>query len=1221
MSFSTARTRLLVALAATIPLVAWGQETRGAIFGRVMDPQAQSIANAQVTVTNTDTNVATGLRTNESGFYDATLLISGNYQVMVEATGFNKAIRKDLVLPIGTRLQVDMRLDVGGVTETVTVSGGVDLVNTDELTSGQVVERVSVTDLPNPGGNTIVMTKLTAGLQSAQSFGDYSVWLHSTGAASAFSIAGGVGGNDYSVDGVSNNGGTRSPGYMPAPDLVEAMRVETSAFDAANGHSTGAGVSVMTKAGSNQWHGSARENYQNYKWNAMDFFTKQAFDVRIANAAAQGNNALVQQLQDQGGHQPGYMQNFAATFGGPVIVPKVINGRNKLFFFFGYAGFRYRSYTSGYYGMPTAAMRTGDFSSLEAINATNYLVYDPLSTQPDSTRAGHVVRTPFPGNIVPQTRIVNPMYKFYSNLLPLPNNPPATGIQPNQNFIAYAIPANSKYNSYANRYDYNLSTKDRFMFRWSWNNDRNLNGSWLVYSNPPLNSSGQTRNNVGAGLDWVHTFGGRAVLDVTIGSNQYLSQNTDPGMSSILPSGTGLPAYMDGLASAETIMPNVTWSGWTGVTQPLSQNVSRYRSLTGRADLSFMTSHHNTKVGIDVRGQFATAFVPANNAGSFAFTSTWTQRTDDGYQSAGTGNYGGSWASFMMGLPGTTSIDAQASSALANPFYGVYVQDTWRIGSRLSLNLGGRMEYEFGPTERYNRMLGNFNPTATLPIAAAAIAAYTANPVPGVPVSQFTAMGGNTYPGVNGSDRKLWNNVVQFMPRISAAYQLDRKTVLRAGAGMYYDTLNVQDQTVTQTGFSNTTTTTISNDFGQTWLVGNPGAGISPLTDPFPILPGGSREISALGSSLGAMTTVGKGFTFVPYDRPHAQQTRWRMDLQRMLDNATAITVGYAGSYSQYLPLNESLAAVPPQYWSYANSLNQTVANNWNANVTNPFYLGNFASLQSSNAALYNYMANNSFFTSKTIAQNKLWTPYQQMNGLTETTDKGKAKTEELDVSFQRRFSKGFNLNVNYTRLDQHAADYFPNSFDASPAWEPGNNGRPHRLVSTAVIQLPMGRGRRYFQQGPASRVLGGFQLSLIEEYQPGALVSFSGTTYYTGSNLSDICNGPQQLGQWFNTANFVTNPTLVATTGQARVFPNFISGYGSCRANSLKNVNANLARDFHIAERLALQIRVDVFDIANHSAFSAPNTSVTSAQFGMVTSQVTTTAQRAMVFQGRLSF
>jgi hypothetical protein len=482
-------------------------------------------------------------------------------------------------------------------------------------------------------------------------------------------------------------------------------------------------------------------------------------------------------------------------------------------------------------------------------------------------------------------------------------------------------------------------------------------------------------------------------------------------------------------------------------------------------------------------------------------------------------------------------------------------------------------------------------------------------------------MGGSLYPGVGGSDRKLYNNVLDWLPRFAAAYQLDPRTVLRAGFGMFYDTLNVENETVTQNqlGFSQTTSTTVSNNFGQTWLVGNPASGVSPLTNPFPILSNGLREIQPPGSTLGLMAVVGKSFTFVPYDRPHARQGRWRLDVQRQFGRSMVLDVAYAGSYSDHMPINQSLTAVPAQYWSYANTRNNTVANTWNANVTNPFYLNNFASLQSSNPTLYQYMAGNSFFTSPTIHASALLAPFSQMSGLTETVALGRAKTEELDVSFEHRFAKGFNVNMAYTRLYNYAADYFPNSFDTSPAWEPSNVGRPHRLTGTAVFQLPIGKDRRWFQKGPVSWIMGGYQFSVIEEYQPGALDSWSGTTYYTG-NLSDICStGPHTLGEWFNTSGFVTNATLAATTGQARVFPNYISGYGGCRADALKNFNANVARDFKMAEHTNLQFRWDVINVGNHTIFSTPTTTSTSTNFGQVLTQVG--GNRVIEFQGRLTF
>jgi hypothetical protein len=337
------------------------------------------------------------------------------------------------------------------------------------------------------------------------------------------------------------------------------------------------------------------------------------------------------------------------------------------------------------------------------------------------------------------------------------------------------------------------------------------------------------------------------------------------------------------------------------------------------------------------------------------------------------------------------------------------------------------------------------------------------------------------------------------------------------------------------------------------------------------------------------------------------------------LDNATSVTIGYAGSYSANIPITQNLAPVPAQDYWFGSVRNDAVANNWNANVTNPYYIGNFASLQSSNPQLYNYMSNNSFFTSKTIPQSKLWAPDSQMNGLTMISTLGRARTHELDLAIQRRFAKGFNINLAYTRLYNYATDYFPNPFDTKPAWEPSNSGRPHRLVTTAVYELPTGKGRRYLQRGPLSWILGGYQISLIQEWQPGPLLTWSGVIYYSG-DPQNICNGPETINQWFNTTGFQVNSALTAATGQARVFPNEINGNGACRAQSIKNFNASALRKFKIHERLALDVRVDAYNVANHQQLNAPVQTPGSTQFGQITGD-NANVTRALIFYGRLTF
>ena len=1207
------------------------QETRGMIFGHVHDATSSAITGAKVVVKNADTNVSTDVVTNTSGYYEAPLLVSGTYQVNVEAPGFKKAERSKFPLPIATRLEVDFKLEIGAVSDAITVSSDPPLIESDNLSSGWIVESGNVLNLPWPGGNSMVLAKLTAGVQSSETIADWSVRLHSGGPGVNINQSGGVGGNEYSIDGTSDNANNRGSGFNPAPEFVQAMKMETSGFDASQGHGTGITISVMTRSGTNGFHGSLREGHHQYSWNALDFFTKQTYYNRIAAARAAGNIALADQIRSGPAITPGRENQFAGAIGGPVIIPKLIDGRNKLFFFFGYAGFRVGEYRQSYNAFPTVDMRNGDFSRLLKINTNLYQVYDPLTTVADATRAGHVVRTPFPGNIVPQSRIINPAYKFYSSYLPLPNSlPDDLALEPNRDYTSYSAQYTERYNSYVNRYDFNANANNRFFVRGSWNEWKNSNPGWQYYAQPDIwRDSGTFRRNVGAGADWVHNFGARTLLDVAVGVNNYINDQVDPGFQNTKPSELGFPAYLDLKTSSAPTLPTVNWTGFTGFAPPVALGVQRYRVLTGKADLSRMTTRHTLKIGIDTRGQFFTGYTPGNNAGVFNYTSTYTQRTDDALGSAGTGAYGGPWASFMMGLPGTISADVNATQAYSSPYYGAYVHDTWRVSNRLTLNLGVRMEYEIGATDRYNRLIGQFDPALELPITSDAKAAFAKTPLTDVPLSQFPVLGGATFPGANGRGRKLWANQLNFMPRLAAAYQINQRTVIRVGYGLYYDTLNVQNEGpgMNQLGYSWPTATTLTNDFGQTWAVGNPGAGISPMTDPFPVRATGTRFDTPPGSNLGAMAPVGRGFTFVPFERAHARQNRWRLDMQRQLSSSTVITVGYAGSYSDNIPLNQSLSALPAKYYAYDRVRNNTVANDLNTNLPNPYNINNFAGLRTSNPTLYQYMAANAFFTSATIRKSALLSPFPQMNGLTQTTSLGKAKTQELQVSLQRRFSAGFNTSVAYTKLYNYAADYFPNPFDASPAWEPSNKGKPHRLTSTAVAQLPFGKGRRWLRDGIGNKLAGGVQLSMIQEYQPGNLTSWTSTTYYSGDNLGDICNtGDHILGQWFNTAGFQTNAALVANTGQARVFPNFINGYGGCRGDSMKRFNLSAQRDFRLKEGVSLQLRGDGYNIGNHSQFGLPNTSVTSTDFGKVTTTVSGgggggTTNRSLAVQARITF
>src|SRR5262245_55120582 len=253
--------RILMRIASLIAAIVWNapaQETRSIIFGRVLDPTGAAVAGASVAVTNTDTNVSTNVSANENGYYEANLLLPGNYQVSVEAPGFKKSLRIGVVLTVATRQQIDFTMTLGAVAETVEVRGEAPLIETNVVNSGRLIDRRNVADLPVQGFNPMLLAMLTPGLQ-AGGVNKYNC-LHCVGGSSDFSVDGKVGGNDFSVDGAPNSRG-RSPAFLPAVDSVEEYKVETSGFDANIGHTTGAVVTLMTKAGTNAFHGTLSKQH------------------------------------------------------------------------------------------------------------------------------------------------------------------------------------------------------------------------------------------------------------------------------------------------------------------------------------------------------------------------------------------------------------------------------------------------------------------------------------------------------------------------------------------------------------------------------------------------------------------------------------------------------------------------------------------------------------------------------------------------------------------------------------------------------------------------------------------------------------------------------------------------------------------------------------------------------------------------------------------------
>jgi hypothetical protein len=1215
-------------LAARLISLLPAQDTRGTISGTVTDSQNAVLVGAAVLVTNAGTGVVSRRTTNQSGYYEAPLLLPGTYSITVESSGFKKAVRSGVTLGLSDRLQIDFQMEVGGVTESVTVTAEGPILETSSVTTGRSLTNREVMDLPVLGNNIVMATRFAPGVQVPGT--TQFLVQGQVGGGSGYYAPGNVGGNEWSLDGASTNGTDRRVSYMPSPDVVDEFKIEVANFDAAFGHATGLNISMSTKSGTNQIHGTATYQYMNQRWNAASFFVKQQRYAQVAALRAAGDTAGADKLAGAPMLPPGHMNNYAGSVSGPVYIPKVIDGRNKLFFFVGYSrlvNLQSARPSEINYTVPTLAMRAGNFAPIQQVDPVRYTIYDPNSVRPDPARPGHWVRDPFSGNVIPSNRFINPIYDFYSKRMPLPNNDPTDPRrEPVNNLLVPGMPNNVYHRNVNNRIDYSPAEKHRFFFRWQKSWFLEDAQDYTYATEPGLMAWNEKRPSQNAAADWTYAISPTTILNVSADANQFLIQNQRLGTRKYKPTDVGLPSYMDAKCGGSCVLPRVVWPGMTAWSGDMVLGVAVDAGPTGRqqslkSNFTHIRNNHTFKAGIDFRQHYRTLLQNGGlTSGNFSFANTYVRKDEDGNTPAG--SLGLVWATFLLGQPTGMSVDTNDTYALLSPYYAWYGQDTWRVTRSLTLTLGLRMEYERGATERYNRAISYFDPNLELPIAAAAQAAYARSPLSELPASQFIVRGGAVYSGRNGAPRELWRNELMWLPRISAAWQLNSKTVVRGGYGIYFDTLNVMNQAVDQSGFSRPTSTVLTNDFGVNWLVGDPRNGISALKDPFPVRSDGTRFDSPLRDALGAMARAGQGYTFNRFDREHPRVQRWRIGVQREISTHMAVEVAYWGQWADRISVTRRLDPLPGNYWAAGNTRNNAIATDLNRNVTNPFYIANFDSIRASHPVLYQQMSTLGQFTSPTIAKHRLLRPFPQMNGLFDSAHpSGKARTHALEVNFQRRFSKGLTLNASYSRLLQENRTIFENEFDPEPSvWWPSDTARPHRFTATGIYELPFGRGRKFLTRGILNHIFGGFQIAATYEFQPGPLLAWGNLFYYGDINTfeADATSTPRTLEQWFNTGlKFERTPSLQPAAFHVRVFPRFFNGL---RADGLKQWNANLLREFKVWERVRLQIRADALNLQNRSQMSGPDLSPTSTNFGRITSQ-TSSLNRFYQFQARLQF
>ena len=1154
--------------------MALAQAPYGRITGRVVDSAGAVVPGATVRVTNVETNVVTSTASESAGNYEARNLIPGQYKLVVAMQGFKTYSRGPFEVRVGDALTIDVNLELGVVAENVTVTAEVPLLEAANADLGQVVESRRMRDLPMPFSNPMYLIQLTAGIISTTA--PNANWAtNQPEGISGFTANGTTtSGNQFTIDGTPNELSYGLVSWQPTPEMVQEFKVQTAPYDASMGHFSGALIQVVTRAGTNTLHGALNWGYNTTALNTRPFFVNRSiYDL---------NGGPVTQDKIDRYFPPTTMNRARAMISGPVYIPKVYNGKNRTFFTFAYDKYMH-VYTSNpnFKTVPTAAERGGDLSALLALGS-RYQIYDPATIA--VAASGRYSRLPLPGNIIPAGRI-NPVAKAILAYYPTPNVAgTADGLQ---NYFSSPVSHEMHQNEMI-RVDQVVTANNHLFMSvlpgledtlWApdgWANPDLMQHQWVPASNTTVDDVISLRPNLVLNLRYGFIRRNRNSIPLSQGKFDLTS--------------LGFPASLASqIDKSITLAPTTSFSAISGILSTTSTS-TRTNYHTAMGSLAYNRGNHAWQFGGEMRSYQQFLYAYGSASGSYTFGSSWTNGPLDNSPAAPIGQDVGT---FLLGLPTGGGIDRNASVAQVSRFFGVFVQDNWKVSRKLTLTLGLRWELETPTHERYNRSTRGFDFSTVNPIQAAAVAKYAQNPIPEVPVSAFQTLGGLQFAGVNGMSTGLWNiDPNNFMPRVGLAYQFRTKTVLRAGYGIFYESNGADRNTVPQTGFSQRTNLIPSLDNGLSFQ--------ATLSNPFP-----NGLLPVPGASGGLTTNLGNSITFFWPDLKSAYEQRWSLDIEHELPGRLLLDVGYVGNRGTGLGFSQSLDNIPAQYLSKSPVRDQTTINYLSAAVPNPFNgIPQFAGTS---------------LGGTTVSRSQLLLPYPQFSGISTTFDAGFSWYHALQVRAEKRLSHGLILNATYTWSKLMEATAKLNAQDPFPTHSISSLDRPHHFLVSGIYELPVGKGRHFLKDahGLVNGVVGNWSFQTIYQGQSGPPIGF-GNIIFNGSLASMVLPLSQRtVERWFNTgAGFETDSTKQLASN-LRTFPLRQTGL---RADGYNNWDMSLLKSFPIRERAAFQLRVEATDALNHAMFGSPNTTPTSTLFGQVTSTIGQGA-RVVVINGNLTW
>lgn len=1132
---------------------AFAQEYRATLSGLVTDSSGAAIPNAKVTITDVATGAATVTKSGPAGNYYVPFLAPGPYKIVVEAHGFSTYQRLGLELDTGAKVAVNARLRVGSSSQTITVTAKVPLIDTTSPDAGQVMTTQEVEDLPSNGRSALGFARDEYGVVPKLKHSTSEVRPFDNSGASDFSLGGGNSqSNEVELNGAPNmESSGRVSAFSPMLDAVDQVRVDEFSSDASLGDTSGGTVDITTKSGTNQFHGSLLEFYETSAMAAQPFFS----------------------TRSQSTHQ----NQYGAAIGGPVLIPHVFNGRNRLFFFYAYEGFKTKSPGTTITSVPTQAERSGDFSGLLGVGGNNYQLYNPYG---GTLVSGNVKRSAIPGNLFSNAGLsISPVAQAYLKYIPLPNyNGSTTKPDGENNYIANT-PAIFNYNSNEGRLDYIVNQADKLTFELHRSNDEQTDTG--VFPNIAEGQSNITNIWGGEG-DNVYVFSPTLFLDTRVDFSRTLTQTAIPSQG-FDPTSLGFASYMKS-DSDFLAMPRLAFSDGASIpslsTKPGSLNVfNTYQFFSG---LTKQWNRQTLKVGTDFRLNKQATQSPNYSAGNFNFTSG-----SGNWMTAGSGApgapFGDSLAEFMLGLPMSGEYDLNPSFLYNNWYFAGYAQDHWKVSSDLSLDFGLRLEHETGITESQNRAVVGFDPTAINNATVAAETAFaTESPKYPAAPSSFSPTGGLIFATPNHRNNYT-PQTLYWSPRVGFAYApgfLHQRTVFRGGLGVFYNPFN-DYYTPQSYGYSVVNTFIPSNN--------NMLTPATTISDPFPATSNPIQQ--PFGNKEGLNTYLGQKIAFTNPHPKAAYSIRWSMDMEHQFGHNLMVQIGYIGNHQPDMSYQEPLNYFPVSLLSRSRYYDATVTKTYSQSVANPFY---------------GLISNSSIGTSKKVALSSLYGRFPEYSGVYEQlVPVAESNFNELLARVTKRLSNGLALNVNYEYSRLLSASSPLNT--GGPLWY-GTNASdfPNHLAVTTTYDLPFGRGRWIGKDvnRAVDEVIGGWQVAGVYLFESGTSLSW-GNVIYNG-NWSDFQQNPHDYQHAFNTTVFDTrtkdasgNP-VQPNSFNYRTFP-----LQALRSDPSNNLDASLLKNFSVTEKTHLQLRFEAYNALNHTQFSNPNTSPTSKSFGVSTSQI----------------